>query len=111
MRGENLFFGLFRRKKKEELKPISLANYGQQDMYGGDREMNLFKDQNLSANTDLKPGALQQQGDYNRDIELVLSKLDNIKASLENISRRLEALERSSYGQQTPNYEQLRKRW
>ncbi len=36
----------------------------------------------------------QSSGNIDRDIQLILSKLDTIKATLENINHRLESLER-----------------
>ena len=106
------FFGLFRRKKRDELiqpaLPEAFRQYSQEG-FGG-----AFNQPLPEANQNLNPVSFQQssQSNYSRDIELILSKLDILKAALDNISRRLEALERTTYGNQSPSYEQqVRKRW
>jgi len=109
------FFGLFRRRKKEGVRqPVSLSEGYKgypQETFGGDKEMNLFGQPSSGANMNLQPTAFQQSN-YNKDMDLILSKLDNIRAALENISRRLENLEKSVYGQQNTGYEQqIKRRW
>jgi len=106
-------FGLFKRKKREELSPQpslpeAFKQYPQEG-YGTE----AFSQPMPAANQNLNPLAFQQgtQSNYMRDIDLILSKLDIIKSNLDNISRRLEALEKSIYGTQSPSYEQARKTW
>lgn len=104
-------FGLIKRRKQESLRPFpSPEGYGQYpEGYGTEKDMNLFGQQAPVINQNLNPASIQQ-GNYNKDVELILSKLDNIRALLENLNRRLEALERS--GQQEVSYgQQNRRRW
>ena len=69
-----------------------------------------FGEPSLSPMRNFQPGAQpppQQPGMQHRDVEVILSKLDAIKAILQSLETRVAALERIAQGEQ----QQPRSRW
>ena len=103
-------FGLFKRKS-------AIAEAGVPRSY--EPIPSAFAQNNLeqpSVNQDLNPFTQPtafQQG-YNKDSDLIVSKLELINARLENIAKRLETIERYLMQQNPPQDQpqaQMQRRW
>lgn len=99
-------FRVFRRKKEENMS--SAGSMAQSFAAGIQQEAPSLVNQELNPYS--QPSSFQQS--YNKDTDLIVSKLELINARLENINRRLENIERSIFqDRQQPQQPPMIKRW
>ena len=104
-------FRLFHKKREEpDVAAVRTAYEPQASAFSQDTNQPLV---NQDLNPFTQPAAFQQG--YNKDNDLVISKLELISARLENINRRLESIERflaQQAPQNTPSSPlQAQRRW